>query len=54
VLRAQELLESTDLPVELVAGRCGFGSTAALRLHFQRVRRTSPQAYRRTFRLAAG
>jgi AraC family transcriptional regulator, transcriptional activator FtrA len=54
VLLAQELLESTDLPVELIAGRCGFGSPAALRLHFQRVRRTSPQAYRRTFRIAAG
>ncbi|QNG18618.1 helix-turn-helix domain-containing protein [Rhodococcus triatomae] len=50
VLAAQGLLETTDLPVELVADRVGFGSAAVMRAHFVRLRRTTPQAYRRTFR----
>jgi transcriptional regulator GlxA family with amidase domain len=50
VLAAQRLLEATDLPVEEVARRCGFGSAAVLRHHFGRLRRTTPQAYRRAFR----
>ena len=50
VALAQRLLETTDLPVEVVATRAGFGSPAALRVHFQRQVATSPQAYRRTFR----
>jgi transcriptional regulator GlxA family with amidase domain len=49
VLRAQQLLETTDLPVELVAGQSGLGSAATLRQHFQRQLSISPQAYRRTF-----
>jgi transcriptional regulator GlxA family with amidase domain len=49
VLRAQELLERTDAPVEEVARRCGFGTAAALRHHFTRTLGTSPLAYRRTF-----
>jgi AraC family transcriptional regulator, transcriptional activator FtrA len=47
---AQTLLESTDLPVEHVAGRSGFGSAAALRTHFGRRLATTPTAYRRAFR----
>ena len=39
---AQRLLEMTDLPVELVAERCGFGSGATLRQHFGRIVGTSP------------
>ncbi|MGH9214539.1 MAG: GlxA family transcriptional regulator [Acidimicrobiales bacterium] len=50
VVHAQRLLETTDLPVELVAQRCGLGTGTALRLHFRRVAGTSPLAYRRTFR----
>jgi AraC family transcriptional regulator, transcriptional activator FtrA len=50
VLHAQRLLETTDLPVERVAERSGFGTPAALRVHFRRVAGTSPLAYRRTFR----
>ncbi|MGB2710263.1 MAG: helix-turn-helix domain-containing protein, partial [Conexibacter sp.] len=46
---AQRLLESTDLPVELVAQRCGFGSGAVLRQHFRRSTAATPTAYRRTF-----
>jgi transcriptional regulator GlxA family with amidase domain len=52
VLRAQQLLESTRLPVEEVARQCGFSSAAALRPHFRRVVGTSPAAYRTTFALA--
>jgi AraC family transcriptional regulator, transcriptional activator FtrA len=47
---AQRLLETSDLPVELVAARSGFGSADNFRKHFARALRTSPQAYRRTFR----
>ncbi len=49
VLRAQELLERTDAPVEDVARRCGFGTAAVLRHHFTRTLGTSPLAYRRAF-----
>ncbi len=47
---AQALLESTDLPIEHVATRSGFGSAATLRTHFARRLGTTPTAYRRTFR----
>jgi transcriptional regulator GlxA family with amidase domain len=49
VALAQRLLETTDLPVDVVAQRSGFGTAANLRQHFQRAVRTSPVAYRRTF-----
>lgn len=49
VLHAQRLLETTEEPVEWVAGRCGFGTAAGMRVHFQRFVGTSPMAYRRTF-----
>jgi transcriptional regulator GlxA family with amidase domain len=51
--RARELLESTGLPVEQVASRCGFGSAVALRRHFLAATATTPSAYRRAF-LATG
>jgi transcriptional regulator GlxA family with amidase domain len=47
---AQRLLETSDLPVDLVARDSGFGSTDNLRKHFGRTVRTTPQAYRRAFR----
>jgi transcriptional regulator GlxA family with amidase domain len=50
VLEARRLLERTDLPVEEVATRAGFGSAPSLRQHFRRATRTSPSAYRRSFR----
>lgn len=53
VHRAQELLETTDLSVEEVAGHCGFGSSVAMRQHFAKHVRTSPTAYRRAFRARA-
>lgn len=49
VMAAQRLLETSELSVEEVARRCGFGSAPSLRLHFGRVVATTPQAYRRTF-----
>jgi transcriptional regulator GlxA family with amidase domain len=47
---AQALLETTDLPIEHVARRCGFGSAATLRSQFGRRLSTTPTRYRRTFR----
>jgi transcriptional regulator GlxA family with amidase domain len=49
VLEARQLLEESDLPVEAVAWRCGFGSAASLRDHFRRHTATTPTAYRRAF-----
>jgi transcriptional regulator GlxA family with amidase domain len=46
---ARRLLEDSDLAVETVAQRCGFGSAAILRQHFRRATATTPTAYRRTF-----
>ena len=46
---AQRLLETTDLPVEQVARRAGFGTSLSLRQHFISRLKTSPSAYRRTF-----
>jgi AraC family transcriptional regulator, transcriptional activator FtrA len=46
---AQRLLETTDLPIEAVAERCGFRTAGNLRKHFSRVVLTSPQAYRHAF-----
>ena len=50
VLEARRLLEESDLPVEDLAWRCGFGTAASLRDHFRRATATSPSAYRRSFR----
>jgi transcriptional regulator GlxA family with amidase domain len=49
---ARHLLESTDLAVDLVAHRSGFGSANSLRQHMRTARGVSPIAYRRTFRPA--
>ena len=53
VLEARRLLEESDLPIEALAWRCGFGSAASLRDHFRRATATTPTAYRRSFRPAA-
>jgi transcriptional regulator GlxA family with amidase domain len=52
VLEARRLLEQTDLPVEAIAWRAGFGTAASLRQHFRRATGTTPTAYRRTFQPA--
>ncbi len=49
VARAQELLESTEAPVDEIARLVGFGSAPVLRHHFARQLGTSPVAYRRRF-----
>ncbi|MBK6871868.1 MAG: helix-turn-helix domain-containing protein [Kineosporiaceae bacterium] len=54
VAEAQRLLELTDLPVEQVADRVGFGAGVTLRQHFVRALGVSPTAYRTTFRGTAG
>ena len=50
VCLAQRLLETTELPVDAVAHKSGFGTPDNLRKHFARAVRTTPQAYRRAFR----
>ncbi len=47
------MLETTDLPVTAVAERSGHGSVTALRAHFQRELRTSPDRYRLSRRSAS-
>lgn len=49
VLHARNLLEQTDLGIESVATRSGFGTAALLRHHFRRVVGVAPQEYRRSF-----
>ncbi|WIM93932.1 helix-turn-helix domain-containing protein [Actinoplanes oblitus] len=46
---ARELLERTDLGVDQIAARVGVGTGANLRMHFQRILRTSPSEYRKAF-----
>ncbi|MER6300017.1 helix-turn-helix domain-containing protein [Kitasatospora sp. NPDC001539] len=47
--RAEELLETTDLPVEEIAHRVGYASAAVLREQFVRRRGVPPRSYRRAF-----
>lgn len=47
---AQQLLETTDEPVEQIATRTGFGTAANFRQHFGRATSVAPQTYRRVFR----
>jgi len=48
--RARNLLESTDLAVDEIAGQVGFASGSSLREHLHAALGVSPLAYRRTFR----
>jgi transcriptional regulator GlxA family with amidase domain len=50
LLRAQRLLETSDLGIDRVAHAAGFGTAAALRYHFSDRLHTTPHSYRRTFR----
>lgn len=49
VVRAQELLETTDLPIEHIATEVGFGTSLSLRQHFAAHFSTSPSDYRKMF-----
>jgi AraC family transcriptional regulator, transcriptional activator FtrA len=44
------MLEETDLPVETIATRVGLSSAVNLRRRFHTALRTTPAAYRRSFR----
>lgn len=51
---AQRLLETSGKAIALVAEESGFGSEAALRVHFNKAFLISPARYRREFRGGAG
>ncbi|MDK9497747.1 helix-turn-helix domain-containing protein [Streptomyces katrae] len=50
---ARRLLETTALPVDQVATRAGFGTSASLRQHLSATLGVSPTAYRQSFRTPA-
>lgn len=54
VLYARRLLEETDLDVDWIAGRSGFGTATLLRHHFRRVIGVTPSDYRRRFACGTG
>ncbi|MFK8907955.1 GlxA family transcriptional regulator, partial [Streptomyces sp. YS-3] len=47
--RAEELLETTNLPIEEIAHQIGYASAAVLREQFIRRRGVPPRSYRRSF-----
>lgn len=49
VLYARELLEETELDVDRIAERAGFGTATLLRHHFRRLVGLTPSDYRRRF-----
>jgi transcriptional regulator GlxA family with amidase domain len=49
VEEARRLLETTDLPVDRVAGRAGFGTATSMRQHLHAAVGLSPSTYRKTF-----
>ncbi|HEX3753299.1 MAG TPA: helix-turn-helix domain-containing protein [Streptosporangiaceae bacterium] len=49
VREARRLLEATDLPVEVIAERCGLGTAANLRVHLARDAGATPSAYRAAY-----
>jgi transcriptional regulator GlxA family with amidase domain len=53
VLYARRLLEETDLDVDRIAERVGFGNATLLRHHFRRIVGVTPSDYRRRFARAS-
>jgi transcriptional regulator GlxA family with amidase domain len=49
VLYARRLLEETDLDIDRIADKSGFGTATLLRHHFRRVIGVTPSDYRRRF-----
>ena len=47
---AQQMLETSDLPIEDIAAQAGFGTATSLRQHFSSAFRISPSTYRKEFR----
>ncbi|MEV6107004.1 helix-turn-helix domain-containing protein [Streptomyces sp. NPDC051940] len=54
VERARHLLETSDLPIDTIVSRCGFGIPSSFRQHFRTIVGVSPSAYRRAFAQSAG
>jgi transcriptional regulator GlxA family with amidase domain len=54
VLRAQRLLEDSDMPIDAIARQVGLANAISLRPHFRRTVGVSPQQYRDTFRTRIG
>jgi len=52
VLRAQQILSTTDLDIDAVARASGFTDGVAMRPHFRRIVGVPPQSYRASFRTA--
>lgn len=53
IARARELLEDTNLSVEIIAQQVGFGAATTLRNHFRRMVGLSPSSYRLQFEAGA-
>ncbi|BBY57986.1 hypothetical protein MSAR_11220 [Mycolicibacterium sarraceniae] len=53
VLYARRMLEETDLDVDRIAERAGFGTATLLRHHFRRIVGVTPSDYRRRFARSA-
>jgi transcriptional regulator GlxA family with amidase domain len=50
---ARHELETTNATLDVIAGRCGFGTAETLRRVFQRRLNVAPDSYRRRFRVVA-
>ena len=50
ISRAQELIETTDVPIDRIAERCGFGAAETFRLAFRNRVGLPPARYRHRFR----
>ncbi|MFE2530939.1 GlxA family transcriptional regulator [Streptomyces sp. NPDC059371] len=51
IARARELLETTDLPISQIAGRCGFGAPETFFRSFGRTLGVTPKEYRHRFQV---
>jgi transcriptional regulator GlxA family with amidase domain len=49
ILKAQRLLEDTDLSIDAIARQVGFSTAVSLRPHFRRLVGVSPHSYRTSF-----
>ena len=49
---AQQLLETSNKTIDVIAEQTGFGTPVSLRQHFNQVFKTSPSNYRKAFRMS--